>query len=85
MRWSAMVCDASRSLKSEQIALFHRTVWPGLKVQKRIDECVVGRKGDLRVECGKMIPCKHILSYLTKLRSQNMSSLIIHEKENKEA
>ena len=26
-----MVCDASRGLKSQQIALFHRTVWPDLK------------------------------------------------------
>ena len=27
---TAMVCDASRSLKLRQIALFHRIVWQGL-------------------------------------------------------
>ena len=30
LRWSVMVCDASRCLKSQQIDPFHRSVWQGL-------------------------------------------------------
>ena len=30
MRWYAMVCDASRSSKSQENDSFHRIVWQGL-------------------------------------------------------
>ena len=30
MRWSAMVCDASRSSKSQENYSFYRSVWLGL-------------------------------------------------------
>ena len=32
LRWSAMVCDASRTPKSQENDPFHRSVWPGLNL-----------------------------------------------------
>ena len=33
MRWCAMVCDASKSSKSQENGPFHRSVWLGLKAR----------------------------------------------------
>ena len=39
LRWSAMVCDAPKGLKSQENALFYRSVWPGLMGLYR--ECIM--------------------------------------------
>ena len=31
LRWSVMVCDASRASKSQENGPFHRNVWQGLR------------------------------------------------------
>ena len=44
MRWYAMVCDASRSSKSQENGPFHRIVWQGLKADSIMYRAVSNNK-----------------------------------------
>ena len=68
-----MVCDASRSLKSQQIAPFHRSVWQGLYSQF------------LRVRriCSKLIDCCKNAIMLSTPLSKNAPTYIANIPINK--